>query len=154
MFTLGGNIGYPVYYEQYLGSTLDVSAFSDILKESTAYTDNCSVIADKGFASDDGFTLLEECGLNYVIPLKRGNRFVKGYVPALPFGYEEAFSFSGRGIYSLTIPGEGFNVHLFLDTDLLAQEIADIITTYTSRGRRLNSSLKRLGIPCPMRRLI
>ena len=31
MFTLGGDIGYPVYYKQYLGSTLDVSAFSDML---------------------------------------------------------------------------------------------------------------------------
>lgn len=30
MFTLGGEIGYPVYYKQYLGSTPDVSAFSDI----------------------------------------------------------------------------------------------------------------------------
>ncbi|MCA7113257.1 transposase, partial [Staphylococcus aureus] len=74
MFTLGGDIGYPVYYKQYLGSTLDVSAFSDMLKESTVYADNCTVIADKGFASDDDFSLLEECGLNYVIPLKRGNR--------------------------------------------------------------------------------
>lgn len=126
MFTVGGDIGYPVYYKQYLGSTLDVSAFSDILKESTVYADNCTVIADKGFASDDGFPALEECGLNYVIPLKRGNRFVKGHVPASPFGYEEAFSFNGRGIHSLTIPEAGFNIHLFLDTDLLAQEIADI----------------------------
>ena len=45
MFTLGGDIGYPVYYKQYLGSTLDVSAFSDMLKESTVYADNCTVIA-------------------------------------------------------------------------------------------------------------
>lgn len=77
MFTLGGDIGYPVYYKQYLGSTLDVSAFSDILKESTAYADRCTVIADKGFASDGDFTLLEECGSNYVIPLKRGEPFCK-----------------------------------------------------------------------------
>lgn len=137
LFTMGGEIGYPVYYKQYLGSTLDVTAFSDILKESTAHTDNCTVIADKGFASDDGFTLLEECGLNYVIPLKRGNRFVKGRIPASPFGYDEAFSFNGRGIHSLTLPAEGFNIHLFLDTDLLAQEIADI----TKRTEKKNYAL-------------
>ena len=138
MFTLGGDIGYPVYYKQYLGSTLDVSAFSDMLKESTVYADNCTVIADKGFASDDDFSLLEECGLNYVIPLKRGNRFVKGHVPASPFGYEEAFSFNGRGIHSLTIPKEGFNIHLLLDTDLLVQEIADI----TKRTEKKNSAME------------
>lgn len=139
MFTLGENIGYPVYYKQYLGSTLDVSAFSDILKESTAYADNCTVIADKGFASDDDFSLLEECGLNYVIPLKRGNRFVKGHVPASPFGYGEAFSFNGRGIHSLTLPAEGFHIHLFLDTDLLSQEIADV----TKRTEKQNTTIKR-----------
>lgn len=139
MFTLGEGTGYPVYYKQYLGSTLDVTAFSDILKESTVYADNCTVIADKGFASDNGFSLLEECGLNYVIPLKRGNRFVKGHVPASPFGYAEAFSFNGRGIHSLTIPGDGFNIHLFLDTDLLAQEISDI----TKRTEKKNNAMGR-----------
>lgn len=139
MFTLGEDIEYPVYYKQYLGSTLDVSAFSDILKESTAYADNCTVIADKGFASDDDFSLLEECGLKYVIPLKRGNRFVKGHVPASPFGYEEAFSFNGRGIHSLTLPEEGFHIHLFLDTDLLSQEIADA----TKRTEKQNATIKR-----------
>ena len=141
MFTTGGDIGYPVYYKQYLGSTLDVSAFSDMLKESTAYADNCTVIADKGFASDDDFALLEECGLNYVIPLKRGNRFVKGHVPASPFGYEEAFSFNGRGIHALTIPGDGFHIHLFLDTDLLAQEIADI--TKRTEKKNHDTELKK-----------
>lgn len=139
MFTLGENTGYPVYYKQYLGSTLDVSAFSDILKESAVYADNCTVIADKGFASDDDFSLLEECGLKYVIPLKRGNRFVKGHVPSSPFGYEEAFSFHGRGIHSLSIPGDGFNIHLFLDTDLLAREISDI----TKRTEKKNHAMER-----------
>lgn len=139
MFTLGGEIGYPVYYKQYLGSTLDVSAFSDLLKESTAYADNCTVIADKGFASDDDFSLLEECGLYYVIPLKRGNRFVKGHIPISPFGYEEAFSFNGRGIHSLTIPRDGINIHLFLDTNLLAQEISDI----TKRTEKKNNTMEQ-----------
>lgn len=138
MFTLSGTIGYPVYYKQYLGSTLDVTAFSDLIRESAAYAGNCTIIADKGFASDDDFSLLEESGLNYVIPLKRGNRFVEGHVPASPFGYEEAFSFNGRGIHSLTIPGEGSNIHLYLDTDLLSQEIAD----NTKRTEKKNSSME------------
>lgn len=36
LFTMGGDISYHAYYKQYLGSTLDVSAFTDILKESAA----------------------------------------------------------------------------------------------------------------------
>ena len=65
--------------------------------------------------------------------------FVKGHVPASPFGYEEAFSFHGRGIHSLTIPEEGFHIHLFLDTDLLAQEISDV----TKRTEKLNAAIGR-----------
>lgn len=56
----------------------------------------------------------------------------------MPFGYGEAFSFNGRGIHSLTLPKEGFNIHLFLDTDLLAQEIADI----TKRTEKKNSAME------------
>lgn len=43
-----------------------------------------------------------------------------------------------RGIHSLTIPGEGFNIHLFLDTNLLAQEIADI----TKRTEKKNNAME------------
>lgn len=97
-----------------LGSTFDISAFSDILKKSTAYADRCTVIADTGFACDDDFTLLGECGLNYVVPLKRGTRFVKGHVPASPFGYEEFFSFNGSEIHRLTIPEKALTSTCFL----------------------------------------
>ena len=90
-----------------MGSTLDVSAFSDILKESADNDDVYTVMAGKGFACDDDFSLLEECGLNYMIPLRRGKRFVKGHVPASPFGYEEAFSFNGRGIHIKKRPTAG-----------------------------------------------
>ena len=40
-------------------------------------------------------------------------------------------------IHSITIPAEGFNIHLFLDADLLAQEIADV----TKRTEKKNYAL-------------
>ncbi len=46
--------------------------------------------------------LLEDSHMRYIIPLKRGNRFVKGRVPASVSGYEELFSYRGRAIHSLT----------------------------------------------------
>jgi hypothetical protein len=136
MFSLGVNTGRPVYYKQYIGSTPDVIAFADILTESGTHGKDCTVIADKAFDSEKDFGLLEKCGLYYVIPLKRGNRFVRDRVPSSPADYEEAFSFNGRGIQSVTFHEDGFNIHLFLDTSLLAEEVADL----TKRTEKHNRS--------------
>ena len=136
MFSLGVDTGCPVYYKQYLGSTPDVIAFRDILKESGASESKCTVIADKGFSSKEDFDLLENSGLYYVIPLKRGNSYVKGRIPASPVDYEKAFSFNGRGIQCITFHENGFDIHLYLDTSLLAEEVADL----TKRTEKHNSS--------------
>lgn len=136
MFSLGQNTGCPVYYKQFIGSTLDVTAFSNILKESNSYGETCTVIADQGFASEEDFALLEDSGLNYVIPLKRGNRFVKGRIPASPIDFETAFSFNGRAVHCSTFHEEGFDIHLFLDADMYAEELSDL----TKRTEKKNYS--------------
>ena len=136
MFSLGPNTGCPVYYKQYLGSTPDVTAFADIMKESGAHGEDCIVVADKGFGSQESFSLLEESCLNYVIPLKRGNSYVSGRIPSSPTGYDTAFSFNGRAILCATFHEEGFDIHLYLDTSLLAEEAADL----TKRTERRNNS--------------
>ena len=126
MFSLGPNTGCPVYYKQYLGNTPDVTAFADIMRESGAHGEDCIVIADKGFSSREDFSLLEDSGLNYVIPLRRGNSYVSGRIPASPSEYDTAFSYHGRAIFCVTFHEDGFDIHLYLDTSLLAEEAADL----------------------------
>ncbi len=46
-------------------------------KESTVYADNCTVIADKGFWSDDDFSLLENRA-ELCDPAEKGEPFCKG----------------------------------------------------------------------------
>ncbi len=138
MFSMGVNTGYPAYYKQFPGSTVDVKAFANILKESGSYGKDCTVIADKGFASDEDFDLLEDSELYYIIPLKRGNRFVKGRIPPSPTDFEHAFNYHGRGIHCTSFHEDGFNIHLFLDTELFAEEVADA----TRRMERKNSVIE------------
>ena len=153
IFSLGESTGCPVYYKQYLGSTPDVSAFADILSESGVSGKDYTIVADKGFASDDDFSLIEGLGMKYIIPLKRGNRHVSGRVPASPSGYEEAFSFNGRGIQCITFKEEGFNIHLYLDTDLFSEEVADLTvrtekhnnTTLYKKDKELKRRSKNKG---------
>lgn len=74
-FTLDGNIGMPAYYKQYLGSTVDVSAFSDIFNEFNIQDNNYTIVGDKGFGSYDNFDLIDNSKLKYIVPLKRDNIF-------------------------------------------------------------------------------
>ncbi len=126
-FSLGETAGMPVYYKQFVGSTPDVSAFSDILKESQIANSSCTVVGDKGFASEADFDLLVERGLQYIIPIRRGSATVKSELPLLPNSFEDVFSFNGRAIQAHKIEGNNFNVFLYYDAQLYANELADAV---------------------------
>ncbi|MEE1159535.1 MAG: transposase, partial [Atopobiaceae bacterium] len=114
-FSVGEGGAVPAYYKRYSGGTTDVTAFSDLLAESGVGASGCLAVADKGFASEDDFAMLADMGLSYVVPLKRGNRFAKGRIPSGPAGWDDAFTYNGRGISCMTVEEDGFNVHVYLD---------------------------------------
>ena len=87
--------------------------------------EDCVAITDKGFSSEEDFAKLLELGLDYVSPLKRNNRFAKGKIPEGPSGWEEAFTYNGRGICCMTLPQDGFVVHVYLDTEPCYREFSD-----------------------------
>lgn len=126
IYTLGKGTGFPAYYKQYMGSTPDVVAFRDVLKEAGIRSGDATVITDKGFASGDGFDLLAGSGLKYIMPLKRGNSFVKGKVPSSPAGYDDLFSYHGRAVQAKKFALTGCNVFLFFDSLLFADEMSDL----------------------------
>ena len=125
IYSLGESTGSPVYYKQYIGSTPDVVAFSDIVKECRVGKNNITVIADKGFASESDFSILEDNDLKYVIPLKRGNQYVKDKIPAAPKDYQEGFTYQQRAISSTCFKEGDFNIFLYFDSKLYAEEAAD-----------------------------
>lgn len=120
-------VGTPLYYKQYVGSTPDVSAFSDILTEAQITGKNYTVIADKAFGSQDDFALMDSLQIKNIIPLRRGNQYVKEKIPAGPSGYAYGFTYHGRGIHANTYTYGDFNVHLYLDSRLYSDEYADSV---------------------------
>ena len=125
VYTLGNDTSMPVYYKQFLGSTPDISAFSDVLEESGISSCQYTVIADKGFASEEDFNALAEKKLSYVIPIKRGSKLVEPYLPLTDDCFSDLFMYNGRAIKSFKIEGNEFNVFVYLDTQLYANELAD-----------------------------
>ena len=134
VYSLSGSIGAPVYYKQFVGSTPDVVAFSDILQESGLEGSDYTVIADKGFGSEEDFQLMDELKLRHIIPLKRGNRFIDGKVPASPGQYQHCFTYHGRAILSSVFEQDGIAIHLYYDAQLYADETADVVARMEKRN--------------------
>jgi transposase len=108
----------PAYYRIVVGNVRDISAFK--LSISEAGLENVIVVADKGFASEANFNMLNESGIKYIIPLKRNNvlfetaKLETGNKADLD-GY---FMFNERPIWYYSLR----DVIVFLDSDLKARE--------------------------------
>ncbi len=143
MFSLGTGIGYPEYYKQYSGSITDVTAISDLLKESGGKEGQCTLVADKGFGSSDNFDLIVESNMKYLIPLKRGNLEVRGKVPRSQFDYEQGFTYHGRSIFAQQIDCSDYTVHLFFDPYLLAKESADLLARHERKNHAVETKREK-----------
>lgn len=128
VYSLGNDFAAPVYYKQYLGSTPDVSAYPNILHECGIVHKNYTVIADKGFASEEDFDELTQLDLQYIIPIKRGSRVVAERLPLNPGCYTDVFTDNDRAIQAFKIEKDGFNVFVFFDAQRYANELADVVT--------------------------
>ena len=108
----------PAYYRIVAGNVRDISAFK--LSISEVGIENVVVVADKGFASEANFNILDASGIKYVMPLKRNSalfdtvRLKTGNKADLD-GY---FMFNGRPIWYYSLE----DVIVFLDCDLKARE--------------------------------
>jgi len=125
VYSLSADASAPVYYKLFLGSTPDVSAFTDVLNECGISSKKYTVITDKGFAAEEQFEELTEKELSYVIPIKRGSKLVASYLPLTPQSYSDLFTYNGRAIQSFKIEEEGFNFFVYYDAQLYANELAD-----------------------------
>ncbi len=82
----------PLYYKQFAGSVPDCLALSDISKESGISGSEITVIADKGFGTEDDFSAIIDSKMKYIIPLKRNTSEIDVF-PKDHSSYEEVFNF-------------------------------------------------------------
>ena len=135
-FSVNSERCFPYYYKQFSGDIPDISAFSSMIEETGIKKESLTVLADKGFGSDDNFTLLEECNLKYIIPIKRTNGDSKFNIPTSFVDYDDCFSYHNRSVLHKAILKEDCTVHIFLDTFLFANEMND----FTQRLEKKNNT--------------
>ena len=137
-FSVSGEKCFPYFYKQFSGDIPDITAFSSIIEESGIKKESITVLADKGFGSEDNFELLQESDLKYIILLKRTNLESKLNIPDSFDKYDECFSYHNRSILHKSVINEGQAVHIFMDTALFANEMSD----FTQRLEKRNNTIE------------
>lgn len=112
------------------------------MKECWIATRDYTIIADKGFASKEDFELLTQQELNYVIPIKRGSRVVAESLPMRTTEYTDVFSDNGRAIQAFKIEQGAFNLFVYYDAQLYANELADAVDRANKRNETLDKKVQ------------
>ena len=136
-FSIDGERCFPYYYKQFSGDVPDITAFSGLVEEAGKSKDNVTLLADKGFGSEDNFALIDESGFKYIIPIKRTNDDSKDNIPDNFTAYDDSFTFHGRAVLHKQVQKDGYAVHIYMDTVLFANEISD----FTSRIEKENANI-------------
>ena len=112
---------FPAFYRNVAGNIPDVTAFN--LTVNDAGIEKATVVADAGFASADNFEMLDECGLEYIVPLRRNTT----EIALESVEYEGVFDYHHRAIMAHSEEKDGYRICVFRDEKLRAEEMADFV---------------------------
>lgn len=117
----------PLYYRILPGNIRDVSALQNTLKMSGM--EHCVYIADKGFFSEANLSELERLQMQYIIPLRRDNKFIPYTQLENIEQTDNYFEHKKRFIFftNTTEVGQTRKIDLFLDGKLKEQEKTDYL---------------------------
>lgn len=127
MYLFSAGLKQPVYYRLINGNITDVSSMKLCLEEMK--TDNVIFIADKGFYGKSNVKMLNEHGLEYIIPLYRNNKLID-FSPLEQPDFKKRdyfFIYENRVIWYYRYEKERQKFITFLDEKLRTEEERDYI---------------------------
>jgi transposase len=133
MMMFSSRMQMPVYYRVIPGDIREVSAFKTTLDE--CGSENVTIIADKGFYSEDNIETLESFNSKYIIPLRRSSMIID-YSRVEKREFEGFFVFQGRYIWHTVYKAGARQIHLFLDNNLMSREEADYLSRITTHPEK------------------
>jgi len=117
----------PVYYRILPGNIKDVTALKLTMEESQLR--DVIIVADKGFSSNANFDMLDDAGLNYIVPLKRNSTlFDKSVISSGDKSkYDGYFMWQRRPIWYYQRNTDGKSIITYVDEMLKASEESDYL---------------------------
>ena len=120
----------PLYFRLVAGNIRDVTILKNALVESG--TGNAVFISDKGFFSAGNLEKLDQLDMDYIIPLRRGNRAIEyGLLKDVETGLQH-FKFRERYVFYASHPYQGKRISIFLDGRLREDEKTDYLNRIVS----------------------
>ena len=114
-----------------------------MIDESGLDKEDLTILADKGFGSEDNSTLIDGSGFKYMIPTRSTDCDSKDNLPASIDEYDEGFKYNGRAVLHKEIQKEGYSLHVLLDTSLLANELGDFTERLNKSNRTKEMARER-----------
>ena len=123
----------PAFYKEFAGSVPDCTALPMLLDETAIDARLLTVVADKGFMSDEGVDAITDAGMHYIAAVRRGSRHV--VVPDGISEYSDVFTFRGRSVHCRSFKEEGRIHHLYYDMALANAETTDLVLRSQKRNK-------------------
>ncbi len=102
------------------------------------------IVGDLKTGWDKDCEQLREAGINYVFSLKRGSSEIKECIPDSFLRFGPTFSYCGKAISCCRIPKGTYDVFVYLDYELLAEEMGNL---YSREERHVKRPLDSLSSP-------
>ncbi len=132
----------PLYYKQFAGSVPDCLALPDISEESGISGTEITVIADKGFGTEDDFSAIIDSGMKYIIPLKRNTSEIDAF-PKDHSSYERVFNFRERSVYCNKYEKGDYIIYLYYDMLLAMHETNDAVDRLNGKNNANEATLAK-----------
>jgi transposase len=132
----------PVFYRCVRGNIPDISAMR-LTMESMGRECDLTVVADTGFASGTNFDLMEQSGMQYVVPLKRNTAEVYAGELSMRSNYRVAFTYNGRSVTAFEPEKTGYRIIVFRDESMRSKEMSDFIARLEKKNLGIRENKKK-----------
>jgi transposase len=132
----------PVFYRCVRGNIADVSAMK-LTMESMERECFFTLVADAGFASDTNFALMEESGLEYIVPLKRNTKEVSGEELGVRGKFKTAFTYNKRSVLAHEPEKDGYRIIVYRDESMRSKEMSDFIGRLEKKNAAIEESKRK-----------
>ena len=140
-----GSIGFPSYYKQFAGHTIDSNALKSILDELKIAGDQIA-IGDTGMGSQERYDQMSNLGLRYIIPEKRNTVETRGIDLSSWKSYQGHFTYKRRAISYKILDRTTYRIIVYLDHDQQSKELATYISkSESSNDKELTKVIKALN---------
>ncbi|MDR3135147.1 MAG: hypothetical protein LBU69_03520 [Deltaproteobacteria bacterium] len=104
-----------------------------------------TVVAGTGMASEQNFTMMDEFGMKYIVPLKRNTTEIMATELNNRENYRVAFAYNGRPVIAYEVAKLGYRVIVFRDESMRSKEMPDFINRLEKNISILEKARKKEG---------